>query len=132
MGFSRGGTAALKAASSLSESSTKPDFVFALYPGDNSSCPNSHSSETSVSVFYGADDQWGSYQGNRKACQRMADKNSNTSFYLLENTHHGYDASWNGSWKCCGGRSFTNKHSAESLDYTRKIILQQLKTKWDI
>lgn len=41
MGFSRGGTAALKAGAHIKDS-PKPDFVFSLYPGESSGCPNSH------------------------------------------------------------------------------------------
>lgn len=130
MGFSRGGTAALKAGSSLSKDQLRPDFIFSLYPADKGVCPNSYDENTSVSVFYGDLDQWGSYQGNRNSCQKMAQKNDNATFYLMENSHHGYDGDWSGTWKCCGGKTFTSKSNTQTLAETKQIILSKIKEKW--
>ncbi len=132
MGFSRGATAALKSASSLDDNQPKPDFVFALYPGDKGECPNSHEEQTSVHIFYGELDDWGSYQGNRKACERMASYNDNATFHLIKGAHHGYDGSETSSWECCGGRKFRKIPNADGLEATKVIILETVREKWNI
>jgi len=132
IGFSRGGTAALESASYLKESQPKPDFIFSLYPGDKGLCPNSHEEPTKVLVFYGEKDSWGTYQGNRNACKRMANWHDNTTFYLLKNAKHGYDGTWNGKWNCCGGRTFENAHNKKALEKTRALIFEVISKKWKI
>lgn len=130
MGFSRGGTGALQSKKFLKTDHHEPDFIFSLYPGDQGKCPNSYSENTKVFVFYGALDNWGTYQNTREACKRMANRFENTSYISLENAHHGYDADWTGTWKCCGGRTFNNRPNATALEETRSIILKAIEEKW--
>jgi dienelactone hydrolase len=132
MGFSRGGTAALEAGSFLKNDVPKPDFVFALYPGDNSRCPNAHEAGTDVRVFYGELDDWGTFQGNRDACRKMAETKENASFHLMEQAHHGYDGSWQGTWNCCGGHSFTSAPNKMALEKTQQVILEAMQKKWKL
>lgn len=129
MGFSRGGTASLKSASSLNGGQAKPDFVFALYPGIPKGCPNSHSAGTEVHIFYGDKDEWGAYKNVRKKCIAMAKSYRNTTFHLLKNAHHGYDGNWNGKWNCCN-KSFLSKPNQVSLSETKRIILGAMQRKW--
>ncbi len=130
MGFSRGGTGALQSRKFLKPDHNKPDFIFSLYPGDQGKCPNSYIENTRVFVFYGALDNWGTYQNTREACNRMANRFENTSFVSLANAHHGYDADWTGTWKCCGGNTFSNRPNTAALEETRSIILKAIEKKW--
>ena len=132
MGFSRGGTEAIKSGIYLNENQPKPNFIFALYPGHNSKCPSFPGNETKVFVFYGELDDWGTYMGNRDACKNMAAENENTSFYLLEGAHHGYDGSWNGTWNCCGGKTFKSASNKNALEKTRQVILEAIQDKWNL
>jgi dienelactone hydrolase len=132
IGFSRGGTAALESGAYLKKNQPKPDFIFSLYPADEGVCPNSHDESTKVLVFYGEKDSWGTYQGNRSACKRMARSHDNTTFYSFKDAKHGYDGTWNGEWSCCGGRIFENAHNKEALDKTRALIFEELNKKWKI
>ena len=131
MGFSRGGTAALESGTYLNKNIPKPDFIFALYPGDKSECPNSHEKGTEVFVFYGELDDWGTYQGNRDACRNMASWKDNASFYMLDNAHHGYDGSWKGTWNCCG-ETFTSAPNKKAVEKTQQIILEAIQNKWNL
>ena len=132
MGFSRGGTAALESAASLSKEQPKPSFVFSLYPGSNGSCPNRHAESTEIHVFYGDLDDWGTYRGHRDACKAMTSWSSNATFHLFKNVHHGYDGNGSVRWICCGGRTFTNAPDEEARDRTRKIILDAIRERWEI
>ncbi len=131
MGFSRGGTAALEVGSVLKSEQPKPQFIFALYPGLNGGCPNSHSADTKVLVFYGALDDWGSFMNTRDGCRRMTETNSNASFHLLHNAHHGYDDTSSVQWSCCGS-NFTSKPNKAATDETRQIILDAIQGAWRI
>lgn len=132
MGFSRGGTASLTATKDLKEGRPLPDFVFSLYPGYNSSCPNYTKAKTDAHVFYGELDDWGTYQGIRNSCKSMASQRENTTFHLLKDAHHGYDGEWGGKWKCCRGRTFTSESNPEAKLKTQGIILNAMKKKWAI
>lgn len=129
MGFSRGGTAALESGGDLQAGQPLPQFVFSLYPGINGQCRNLHSELVKVMVFYGDLDDWGTFQGNRAACQRMAQSQPNTSFHLLPGAHHGYDDMTNADWSCCG-RSFVSRSSAKATEETRKIIMKTIQKPW--
>ena len=132
MGFSRGGTAALRSASFLAEDQPRPELIFSLYPADHGRCPNSYDDQTKVHVFYGELDDWGTYQGNRNSCETMAEKYANASYYPLENAHHAYDGNSNEKWKCCGGKIFTSESNAEALAETKRIILAAMQKEWGI
>ena len=132
MGFSRGGTAALESESFLDEDQPKPDLIFSLYPADKGKCPNSYDDETKVTVFYGELDDWGTHQGNRNACRRMAERHDNASFYQLANAHHAYDGNKNEQWKCCGNRTFTSASNPAALAETKRIILAQMQEAWGV
>ena len=132
MGFSRGGTAALDSGTFLLSTQPKPDFVFALYPGDSGQCRNKYKDPTKVFVFYGALDDWGDYMGTRNACSRMPGIYGNASFHLLKDAHHGYDGTWAGKWQCCGNRTFTSEPNPEALQYTRDLILKEIQEKWGL
>ncbi|MGB1239077.1 MAG: dienelactone hydrolase family protein, partial [Pseudomonadales bacterium] len=131
MGFSRGGTAALYTPSKLRKDTLQPDFIFALYPGNNGSC-SSHAKEiTDTHVFYGELDKWGTYQGNRTACKRMANQSENTTFHLLNNAHHGYDIEWTGTWPS-NGKKFKSAPNEAAFQTTKEAILNAMKTRWSI
>lgn len=131
MGFSRGGTAALKSATSLKDNQVKPDFVFSLYPGLPQNCPNTHNNKTQVHVFYGELDNWGNYKGIRNSCKTMTTWYDNAFFHLLKNAHHGYDGDWDGTWSS-NRNTFTSKPNEEALTETKQIILKAIKDKWNI
>lgn len=127
MGFSRGGTAALKAGYHIKDS-PKPDFVFSLYPGDSSGCPNSHTDKTQVHVFYGDLDTWGNRKGIRNSCERMTRHHDNTEFHLFKGAHHGYDGFTSGTY---------NKHiykqpSPSAVKEIKEIILKSITEKWEL
>jgi len=132
MGFSRGGTAALQSASFLAEDQPRPELIFSLYPADRGQCPNSYDDQTKVHIFYGELDDWGTYQGNRNACKKMAEKRTNTSFYPLANAHHAYDGNSKEKWKCCGGRTFTSESNPDALAETKRIILAAMQREWGV
>lgn len=136
MGFSRGGTMAMKSNYALKEGQAKPDLVFALYPGDSKGCPNSYGDKTDVHIFYGELDDWGTYKGIRSSCKSTASFDDKVSFYLLKNAHHGYDEigyySRKQKWTCCGGKTFTNEANPEALEETKRIILKAIKSKWGV
>lgn len=132
MGFSRGGTAALESNSFLKEEQSKPDFVFALYPGDTNGCPNSHEDKTLVHIFYGDLDDWGTYKGIRNTCKSTASWYDNATFHLLKDAHHGYDGDYDNTWTCCSGKSFRTISSEDALQETKSIILEALNKKWKI
>lgn len=129
MGFSKGGTAAMESGDYLKTGQPLPQFVFALYPGNNGQCPNPYREPVKVMVFYGDLDDWGTFQGNRDACQRMAQSKSNTSFHLLAGAHHGYDGLVNVNWSCCG-QSFVAKSSSKATEATRQIIMEAIRGPW--
>jgi len=129
MGFSKGGTAAMESGDYLSAGQPLPQFVFSLYPGNNGQCPNPYSEPVKVMVFYGDKDDWGTFQGNRDACQRMAESKTNTSFHLLAGAHHGYDGMVDVNWSCCG-QAFVSKASAKATEETRRIILEAIREPW--
>ncbi|GAB6073751.1 dienelactone hydrolase family protein [Nautilia lithotrophica] len=126
MGFSKGGTMAMKSGSYLRKDQPKPKLVFALYPGGFEGCPNSYEKPTEVFIFYGDKDEWGAYRGIRENCKDTANQYKNVYFYLLKNAHHGYDGSWAGGFNCCGG-FFKTEPNEKALEKTREIILEQLK-----
>jgi len=132
MGFSRGGTAALNSASFLTKGQTHADLVFALYPGDNKGCPNTHGEDTDVRVFYGDLDDWGTYKGIRNTCKAMTTWSDNATFHLLKDAHHAYDGRRTGKWSCCSGKTFTSKPNKKATNETKKIILAAMKKKWNI
>ncbi len=129
MGFSKGGTAAMESGDYLKTGQPRPQFVFSLYPGNNGQCPNPYSEPVKVMVFYGDQDDWGTFQGNRDACKRMAQSRPNTSFHLLAGAHHGYDGMVNVNWSCCG-QAFVAKSSAKATEETRQIILEAIRPTW--
>lgn len=127
MGFSRGGTAALKAGAYIKDT-PKPDFIFSLYPGDSSGCPNSHIDKTQVHVFYGDLDKWGNHKGIRNSCEQMARRNDNTEFHLFEGVHHGYDGYTSGTY----GKYIYMQPSPSALIDTKDIILESITEKWGL
>ena len=129
MGFSKGGTASMESGGYLKAGQPLPQFVFSLYPGNNGQCPNAYNEPVKVMVFYGDQDDWGTFQGNRDACQRMAESRSNTRFHLLAGAHHGYDGMVNTHWSCCG-QSFVSKSSSKATEETRQIILEAIRRPW--
>ena len=131
MGFSKGGTAALESASSLDDKQPKPDFVFALYPGNSKGCPNSHDKTTKVHVFYGGSDDWGDYKGIRNSCKSMTDWYDNATFHLLKGAEHGYDGDEEGGFNCCG-RYFVKEPNEEALNKTKEVIFKAIQNKWNI
>ena len=128
MGFSRGGTMALKSKPYIDPVYHLPSFVFSLYPGWNGKCPNRYKEETNVHIFYGDLDDSGSYGGTRSVCKSMANRRKNTKFHLLKGAHHGYDGNSNITFRCCG-RKFTKRTNDIAIEETRKIIIKQIK-KW--
>lgn len=129
MGFSRGGTAALESGDYLRPDVSIPDFVFSLYPGDEQGCPNTHSENTEINIFYGGLDEWGAYEGIRDTCASMTEQYDNAEFYLLSNAHHGYDGTGSGTFNCCGS-VFRYEPNDAALSRTQEIILQKMRSKW--
>jgi len=132
MGFSRGGTMAMKSDYFLKEGQPKPDLIFALYPGDTKGCPNSHGDKTDVHIFYGELDDWGGYKGIRNTCKGTASYDDKVSFHLLKDAHHSYDGRDYEKWTCCGGRTFTSEPNYEALYETKKIIKEAMVMKWNV
>jgi dienelactone hydrolase len=130
MGFSKGGTAALDAGKHLAELE-KPAFIFALYPGDSGWCSHSHAKQTAIHIFYGEDDDWGHYQGTRRACQNLAQADPKVTFHSFPHAHHGYDGTYEGRWSCCG-RTFLSKPDAQALQKTRQTIQEHIAKSWGI
>lgn len=129
MGLSKGGTAALTSTARLDNTSPKPDFVFALYPGAVGICPNKHHSSTQVHVFYGELDEWGRHKNTIGACKRMASRKKNAEIHLFPGVHHGYDGLSSGSFSCCGG-SWKYEGNSDATDKTREIIEKAIMQKW--
>jgi len=128
MGFSRGATVALKSARHFTNGA-RPSLIFALYPGVGGQCPNSYGNSVETHIFYGNLDDWGTYQGNRAACQRTASKYERTFFHLLDNAHHGFDGQWEGTWYAAN-RAFHSKPNPEAKKTTEAIILEAMHRVW--
>lgn len=130
MGFSKGGTAALRASSQKNDDTTiAPDFLFALYPAGTGGCIFSFENETDVHVFYGDLDDWGSYKNNRVNCKQIASKHRNAAFHSLQNAHHGYDDSiiFDYQYK---GKNFHSEPNAVARERSEQIILEAIRKRW--
>lgn len=133
MGFSRGGTSAMKSNNFLTEEQPKPDFVFALYPADTRGCPSSYDVKdgTLVHIFYGDLDDWGNYRGIRSSCEATASWNDNVSFHLLKGVEHGYDGDAYDEHKS-NGITFISLPNKDAVNETKKVILKAIKEKWGL
>jgi dienelactone hydrolase len=120
MGFSKGGTEAMKSGACISKDNPKPKLVLALYPGGFEGCPVNYT-DTKVYIFYGDKDEWGSYRGIRQSCIDTADTYSNVDIFILKNAQHGYDGDWAGGFQCCGGY-FRVAPNPKALKKTKTII----------
>ena len=119
MGFSLGATAVLLA----DKSPIKPQAVIALYPGTNGQCRITHEPTTKVMIFYGDQDDWGTYLGHRNTCQKATRKSDAFKFITLENAAHGFDSSWTGTWGCCG-QNFTSASNPTATDVVKTQLFE--------
>jgi len=132
MGFSRGGTAALRLTThTLDDLIIMPDFMFALYPAGSGGCGINFEDGIDVHIFYGELDDWGTYKDNRKNCKQLASSHENATFHLLENTHHGYDDSVVFDFKE-NGMNFHSEPNAAAREQTKLIILGAIRTRWTL
>jgi dienelactone hydrolase len=87
--------------------------------------------ETEVHVFYGELDGWGTYDGNRNACARMASREDNATFHLLKDAHHGFDGLWKGTW-ISEGQSFISAPNQAATQYAKDVVLKAVSKKWNL
>jgi len=132
IGFSRGGTNVLLAGKYF-DKQTHADLVFSFYPGTKGWCQSYHDDkiQTDVSIFYGEIDQWGLYSGLQKACKKEAVKKENVTYYEFENSHHGYDGSYSGSFRVDKQVMRIEPNEKARIE-TEKIMLRKMKKKWGI
>lgn len=132
IGFSRGGTNVLLAGKHF-DKQIHADLVFSFYPGTKGWCKSYHldKPQTDVSIFYGDLDQWGLHSGLQEACQEEAAKKKNVTYYGFENSHHGYDGSYSGSFKAYKKYMRIEPNEKARLE-TEKIIVDKMKEKWGI
>jgi len=126
MGFSRGGTAAMLSGTALAADQPKPRTVIAFYPGNLGDCSENLPAETSVHVFYGELDEWGSHRGTRDACRRMAEGKPGRTFHLVKNAHHAFDDRFTLTWPS-DNRSFRSEPNPEARAEVERTLVQVLK-----
>jgi dienelactone hydrolase len=80
-----------------------------------------------VHVFYGAADGWGSHQGNRAACRRLA--GGSTAFHEYPGAEHGFDAPWQGEFRA-GGNSFRFGPDPTATAAAQTVIAETLSRAW--
>lgn len=132
MGFSKGGTAAMVSASSLDADDPRPDFVFALYPGELGRCPNNHKAEkTAVHIFYGERDEWGLHKGTIAACKGVAARRDNTLYHSMGDVHHGFDGFHSGSFACCGSR-FRYEGDEAAREKLKGLVAEAVERAWGL
>jgi dienelactone hydrolase len=130
MGFSRGGTEALGGGRAFNGAARQPAAIFAFYPGCGGVCDTDwrhRAPQVPVHIFYGAADGWGSHQGTRSSCRRLA--GGSIEYHEYPDAQHGFDAPWTGRFHA-GGNSFVFGPEPSAAAAAQAVIADVLSKAW--